>query len=178
MDDAELGRRLADSLASRRTASLGTLDASGAPHVSMVPFAIEPSQPLIVLHVSGLAAHTAHLRARPEVSLMVVEAEAPGGPVHALHRVTFTGLARVLEPGDPDDPACRAVYLERFPEAEFMTQLTDFRFATIRILSARQIAGFGAARDVALEELRHAMETARASGEAPAGSSTAEGQPG
>ncbi|UUZ77435.1 hypothetical protein LP414_09545 [Polaromonas sp. P1(28)-13] len=50
--------------------------------------------------------------------------------------------------------ACRAAYLERFPEAEPMTQLGDFMFVAIEVTSARQVAGFGAARSIDEEEVR------------------------
>ncbi|MDB5817483.1 MAG: pyridoxamine 5-phosphate oxidase-related, FMN-binding protein [Rhizobacter sp.] len=159
MDEATLTRLLGELLRSRRTASLGTLDSHGVPQVSMVPFAIEPTGALLVLHVSALAAHTGHLREHPEVSLMVVDAEVPGEPVHALHRVSFTGIASLLEPSDDATyAACRTAYLTRFSEAEFMTQLADFRFASIQILSTRQIAGFGAARDVDAGALSEAFK--------------------
>lgn len=135
-------------LTSQRVAALGTLDDGSRPFVSMVPFALEPHSGTLVLHVSALAAHTRYLQATPPVSLLVMQAEIPGEPVHALPRVTLTGRAVQLAPGSAAGVAARVAYLARFPEAEPMTQLDDFKFVAIELLGARQIAGFGAARSL------------------------------
>lgn len=123
----------------------------------MVPYALEPSLGCLVIHVSGLAAHTGNLQARPNVSLLVMQAEVEGEPVHALPRVTLDGLARTLEAGTPAWEVCRVAYVERFPEAEFMTQLGDFRFVAIALNGARQVAGFGATRSIDEEDVRLAL---------------------
>lgn len=149
--EPRLTRELRALLHAQRTAALGTTGDDGAAFVSMVPFALEPALGCLVIHVSGLAAHTRHLMDRPRVSLLVMQSEVPGQPVHALPRVTLTGEASVLAPDSRDNrevQACRAAYLSRFPEAEPMTQLGDFRFVAVHVLGARHVAGFGAARDV------------------------------
>ena len=66
-----LGHTLRDLLFARRFAALGTLDANGRVFVSMVPYAIDTATRRLVLHVSGLAAHTGHMQAEPRVSLLV-----------------------------------------------------------------------------------------------------------
>jgi heme iron utilization protein len=148
---------LASLLHGQRTAALATLDDDGAPQVSMVPFAVVPARACLVIHVSGLAAHTHHLQARPGISLLVMQPERPGEPVHALPRVTLTGQAMLPEIHSPIWLACRTAYLARFPEAEPMTKLGDFRFVAIALRRGRHIAGFGAARDVGEEELTQAL---------------------
>ena len=80
-----------------------------------------------------------------------------GEPVHALPRVTLDGLARVLEAGTPAWETCQAEYVKRFPEAEFMTQLGDFKFVAIELKGARQVAGFGAARSIDEDEVKRAL---------------------
>ena len=142
---------------SQRVAALSTISEDGNPCVSMVPYAMEPSLGCLVIHVSGLAAHTGNLQARPNVSLLVMQAGVQGEPVHALPRVTLDGLARTLEAGTPAWEVCRAAYVQRFPKAEFMTQLGDFRFVAIELKGARQVAGFGAARSIDEEEVRRAL---------------------
>ena len=97
---------------------------------------------------------------RPLVSLLVMQSEVPGQPVHALPRVTLAGEARVLTPDSRDNrevQACRAAYLARFPEAEPMTQLGDFRFVAVHVLRARHVAGFGAARNVDGQEIERVL---------------------
>lgn len=147
-------------LATQRTAALGTLDAQGLPFVSMVPFAIAPVQGSVVLHVSGLALHTRNLQASPQVSLMVMEAERAGEPVHALARVTLVGTAGVLPSDTPAWRDARKAYLERFPEAEPMTQLGDFMFVAIAVDGARQVAGFGAARSLDAQDMAQVLRSA------------------
>jgi putative heme iron utilization protein len=143
-------------LASHRVGALGTLDADGHPFVSMVPFAIDGDSGTLVIHVSALAPHTRNLQASPKVSLMVMQAEVAGAPVHALPRVTLDGTAAVLPAGSPIWQSARRAYLQRFPEAEPMTGLGDFMFVDIDVERARQVAGFGAARALdadAIEQL-------------------------
>lgn len=153
--EPRLSRALRELLQSRRTAALGTLDAGDAaqPFVSMVPYALLPAEHSLVIHVSGLAAHTRNLLAHPRVSLMVMAGEADGEPVHALPRVTLEGPARVPERDSPLWAAARTAYLARFPEAEPMTALGDFMFVLLTPTRARQVAGFGAARTVEADDL-------------------------
>ena len=89
----------------------------------------------------------------PAVCLMVVASEQPGSGVHALERVSIQGIASTPPPDSLLGQAAKASYLQRFPEAEAMTMLGDFRFVCITPASARHIAGFGAARDVDDQEL-------------------------
>jgi putative heme iron utilization protein len=157
LHESRLTLALRALLHARRVAALGTLGEDGNPFVSMVPFAMAPSLGCLVIHVSGLAAHTGNLQARPNVSLLVMQAEVECEPVHALPRVTLDGRARVLEAGTAAWEVCRAVYMKRFPEAEFMAQLGDFRFVAIALNGARQVAGFGAARSLDAQEVRRAL---------------------
>ena len=153
--ESRLTLALRELLNTRRVAALGTLDARdpGLPFVSMVPFARLGAEACLVIHVSGLAAHTRNLLAHPQVSLLVTAAEADGEPVHALPRVTFDAVAQLPERDSPAWTAARAAYLTRFPEAALMTELGDFMFVLLRPTGARQVAGFGAARDVDAAEL-------------------------
>ena len=151
--DTRLTQELRSLLFDQRVAALGSLNQDGTPMVSMVPFAISPVDPCLVIHVSELAAHTANLLARPAVSLLVMRPEPPGEPVHALSRATLEGRATLLVRDRASRSTCRASYLARFPEAEPMTELGDFMFIAIHLQGARQIAGFGSARSVSAKEL-------------------------
>lgn len=156
-----LNRALRDLLARRRTAALGTVDAAGAAFVSLVPFAIDPASASLVIHISALAAHSQNLKTRPQGSLMVADGEVAGEPVHALARVSIEVVATWAEPESALAAQCRAAYLARFPEAEPMTTLGDFRFVHLSPQGARQVAGFGAARSLGADELAKALgETA------------------
>lgn len=76
--ESRLTRELRSLLHSRRVAAMGTIGDDGVPFVSMVPFALAPSLGCVAIHVSGLAAHTSNLKARPDVSLMVMQPEVEG----------------------------------------------------------------------------------------------------
>lgn len=152
-----LTRALRALIHTQRTAALGTLDAEGEVFVSRVPFAIEAASASFVIHVSGLAAHTGNLLRHPRASLLIAQSELPSEPVHALPRVSIDVRAETCEADSPLANACRAAYLARFPEAEPMTQLGDFRFLCLRPLGARQVAGFGAARSVDAATLAQAL---------------------
>lgn len=158
---SRLTRELRSLLHSQRVAALGTVGEDGAAFVSMVPYALEQDLGCLVIHVSGLAVHTRNLLARPRVSLMVMKPEVHGAPVHALARVTLDGVAAVPEPASDAWTRCRDAYLRRFPEAEPMTQLADFRFVRIEPSGARQVAGFGSARSIDAREVRLALAPAR-----------------
>lgn len=140
-------------LHSRRVAALGSLNADGSAMVSMVPYAIDPSSPCLVIHVSSLAAHTGNLLRQPAVSLLVMAPELAGEPVHALPRATLQGQAHAPTPDSPDWHRARDAYLRRFAEAAAMMELGDFRLVRIRIDQIRQIAGFGAARSLDSQEI-------------------------
>lgn len=157
--ESRLARALRELLAKRRVAALATVQADGTPFVSMVPYAIEPTHGVLVLHVSGLAAHTGNMAHQPLTACLVSEADVDGEPVHALPRVTLHTRAETLHDTHPLWAPCRHAYLQRFPEAAPMTGLPDFRFVALHVLAARQVAGFGAARTVDADELRHALRS-------------------
>lgn len=153
-----LGLALRALLDARRHGALGTLDAQGdGAFVSMVPYAIDTVAQRLVLHVSGLAAHTANMAAEPRVSLLVTAADADDAPVHDLARVTLQALATTPAVESPAWVSARAAYLARFPDVEPMTALPDFRFVTLQLTGARQVAGFGSARSVGPDELAEVL---------------------
>jgi putative heme iron utilization protein len=155
--EPRLNRDLRALLHTQRVAALGTLGEDGLPFVSMVPYALEPLGACVVIHVSGLAAHTRNLQATPQVSLLVMQAEVANEPVHALPRVTLIGQATVLERSSLAWSDSRIAYLTRFPDAEPMTQLGDFMFVAIHLAGARQVAGFGAARSLDTETIQSVL---------------------
>jgi len=158
--EPRLTQALRSLLASQRVAALGTLGADGFPFVSMVPFAVEATSAQVVIHVSGLAAHSRNLQAAPRVSLLVMQAEVAGEPVHALPRVTLEGLATVLRRDSAEWSRARDAYLARFPDAQPMTELGDFMFVGIAVQGARQVAGFGAARSLDADAITQALRPA------------------
>lgn len=115
-------------MTTHRQAALGTVDA-GAPFVSMVLYALEwrtEAGPACIIHVSGLSAHTRHMRADPRASLLVMQPDTGANDPQALARVTIQCRAIPLAPDDPTYPAARLAYLTRLPPAGVSVQLSRF----------------------------------------------------
>jgi putative heme iron utilization protein len=137
-----------------RSGALATLmPGSGDPYCSLVNVATA-SEGAPLLLISRLAVHTQNLLADARVSLMLDERRA-GDPLEGA-RVMLQGIA-----GATEDPAARARYLARQPEAAMFAGFADFAFYRIAIKAAHLVAGFG--RIVDLEPQDILTETADAS---------------
>ncbi|MBM4010966.1 MAG: hypothetical protein FJ286_06240 [Planctomycetes bacterium] len=157
--DPPLADLLRALLAGRAVGSLATLH-DGRPFASMVPFAVTTAggRLRLVVHVSGLAAHTRDMRSVPEVCLMVMAPEMDDVPPQALPRVSISGRA-VFVPGDHEEHGMlKAAYLGKFPEAADLFQLGDFTIVTIEPESARFVAGFARAMTLTAETLAAAVD--------------------
>lgn len=141
-----LSKNLLFSLVSNsRTASLGTLH-DGAPFVSMVLAAPDPSHSVWFIHVSRLSGHTQDLLKDGRVSLMLARPDTGEKDPQQLARLTLVGEATELPGGSPEEASAKEIYLERFPHmADIVDQLGDFSFWVIRPKSARFVGGFARA---------------------------------
>lgn len=166
--ESRLQQSLRQLLADQRTAALAfqPLAASSAPGylaapgLSLVPWAWSGEFSCLVLHVSALASHTQAMELHPTVSLLMSRPESAGEAVHALERISIQGVASTPPRDSGLWQGARSSYLERFPEAEPMTALGDFRFVCITPQSGRHVAGFGAARNVDEHDLIAALNPA------------------
>ncbi len=145
-------------LLGRSTAALATLH-DGRPAASMIPFAtlVSGAGPLVVSHVSGLAAHTRDMRSSPEVSLLVTGPEAAESMPQSLPRVSLSARAEFIPLDHPDYPALKAGYLAKFPQAADLFQLGDFSIVVFRPESARLVAGFARAVTLVPEAIAAAL---------------------
>lgn len=144
----------------RSTAALGTLH-SGAPYVSMVPFAILDDASGFVIHVSLLAAHTRDMLADPRVSLLITGPETSNMSAQALPRLTVLGAARQIASTAPDYLKARQVYLERFPESAPIFTLGDFSLFLIEPDELRWVSGFAQARTLSTKAFAKAVREAQ-----------------
>ena len=167
--ESRLQQSLRELLLTQRTAALAVqplADFSAStlpvPGLSFVPWAWCSDFSCLVIHVSGLASHTSAMQAHPAISLMMVAAEVPGQGVHALERISIAGVASAPPRESALWQALKTSYLARFPEAEAMTMLGDFRFICITPSTGRHVAGFGAAREVSDQDLIAAFNPASA----------------
>lgn len=152
MADPDLVGRVRALLDSQPVAALGTLH-DGAPFVSMVPFALLHDVPGLVIHVSGLAAHTKDMLAEPRVSVMVMAVPSAEVPPQSLARVTLQGEATYIPDDSPNHGAAKQAYLARFPSSEQTFALGDFAMFAIRPATARFVGGFAQAKTIGPETL-------------------------
>jgi heme oxygenase (biliverdin-IX-beta and delta-forming) len=129
-----------------RSGALATLVAgSGDPYCSLVNVATSADgAPLLLL--SKLALHTKNILADPRVSLMLDERKE-GDPLEGA-RVMLMGKAAATE-----DPAARAAYLRRQPEAEAFAGFGDFAVYRMTIERAHLVAGFGRIVDLSAQDV-------------------------
>lgn len=154
---------LRELLAGQRQAALGTVGA-GAPFVSMVLYALEArpgAAPAPLIRVSGLAAHTRHLRADPRASLLVMRPDPGEGDPQALARVTLQCLAEAVPAADPGYAAARAAYLGRLPGQEHLFGLPDFTLFRLVPQEARYVGGFARAFSLDARRLAEVFEATR-----------------
>jgi hypothetical protein len=144
--------QLKQLLRQRSVGALGTLHA-GAPHVSMVPYAIAPDGSGLLIHVSRLSSHTKDMRADARVSLLVMQEEGGGVSALALPRASIQGSAQELAAGATDLPDFRDAYLQRFPDAAQLFGFADFSLFKIRPESVRFVGGFSDAHSFTGETL-------------------------
>jgi hypothetical protein len=144
---SQIERAAAALLRDARSFALATLDANGEPATSYVPFAAVAGAFGIV--VSGLAAHAAHLAARPAVSLLAVGPEAEDGDAFARPRIAIDALAHATPQGSPEANAIWDALIARHGEtAALLRTLPDFRAIRLEPRRARLVLGFAAASDL------------------------------
>ncbi len=126
-------RRLARSTP---TAALGTLDADGAPYVSLVLVAVDhDASPILLL--SDLADHTKHFKRDPRVSLLIDGTMGMASPL-AGARATLTGEIVAASASHQS-----ARFLARHPDATGYAGFADFNFYRLNLQRAHLVAGFG-----------------------------------
>jgi hypothetical protein len=145
--ETRLDNELQGILKTQRTAALGSLAADGSPFVSQVQYTLVPGTHRLLLQVSALAPHTAHMQADPRVSLLVLSSD-PATDDAARARITLVGEARFPTPGSEEWQVCRLAWLARFPESENMASMLELSLVAIDVRQVRQVSGFGMARSL------------------------------
>ena len=130
------------------TIILGTAAPDGAPEAS-VAAALLDADGAFVIYISGLAAHTRHLRANPRASVLLLEPEAtPGNPL-ARRRLTFACTAEAIARESAAHADLILSFRQKFGATiDMVSTLPDFQFVRLHPQSGRVVAGFGAAFEV------------------------------
>lgn len=130
-----------DLLTANRVGVLCTVGAGG-PFASHVPFVAPAGWPTLIVYLSDLAQHTRNLHQTPSLALCITEPDAPDKNPLSLQRLILQGRAERLTPDTEAWHQAQTHYLSRFPQAEMLTGLQDFRFWALRMQRAQLISGF------------------------------------
>ncbi|GLS85515.1 pyridoxamine 5'-phosphate oxidase [Cypionkella aquatica] len=145
-------RALALSLMQSNHAALAWTDPeTQTPGISRIAYGLDEDGIPVAL-ISGLAAHTAALRANPACALMVGEPGAKGDPL-THPRLMIRAEARFVGADDPARPALRAHWLKGHPKTALYVDLGDFAFVRLVPQSALLNGGFGKAFRLAPTDL-------------------------
>ncbi len=150
MAETELVRTI---IQTATTASLGTLDASGHPFVSLVTVTATGPRRVVML-LSGLARHTKNLLAQPAASLLLCQRPAADDAGHdplAAARVTLVGMVRQLS--RREDGESRTAFLTAHPQTAMYADFGDFAFYELTIDEAHLVAGFGRIETISGDQL-------------------------
>jgi len=146
------------------TIILGTAAPDGTPDAS-VAAALLDADGAFVIYVSGLAAHTRHLRANPRASVLLIEPETnPGNPL-ARRRLTFACAAEPVARDSTPHTEMLSAFRQKFGVTiDVMAPLPDFQFFRLLPQTGRVVAGFGAAFAVNPRDWTDLTPVVRASG--------------
>ncbi len=140
MTDTRRNQDLARLLVRQRgVGALATAMAEGgAPYASMVTYACDHrGQPLFLF--STLSDHTQNILGNPQASLLVEQAANNRNPQTG-PRVTLMGTIK-----RDKDPATRARFLARHPDAALYADFGDFAFYRMKVEKAHYVGGFARA---------------------------------
>jgi len=146
-------RALALSLMQAHHAALAYSDVeTQTPGISRIAFGQDLAGVPMAL-ISGLAPHTAALRANPACAVMLGEPGEKGDPL-THPRLMIRALAQFVAADDPTRPALRAHWLKGHPKATLYVDLPDFAFVRLVPQSALLNGGFGKAFRFTAADLR------------------------
>jgi hypothetical protein len=160
MEADELRREAVRLIAARIWLALGTVDQSGVPSVTYVPFASVNGAFGIV--VSRLAAHTASLMERRPASVLLVDDGFAERDAYTRPRFTIGVTASPNAPGSAQADAIWSSLESRHGETvRVLRMLPDFEAIALEPVSGRLVLGFASAHDLGATEI---VELLRAAG--------------
>lgn len=138
---------VADRRANFRTVFLATASSQAEPEASVVAAAVD-AHGRFLIHVSGLAAHTRHLRETGRASVLLAEDETATPQPLARRRLTWRCTAEVIPPGHAEfQPAIDALRARFGAALELTLTLPDFHLIRLAPQNGRLVAGFGETYD-------------------------------
>jgi len=130
------------------TVILGTAAPDGAPDASVAATLLD-ADGAFVIYISGLAAHTRHLRTNPRASVLLIEPETTSGNPLARRRLTFACTAEPVARESAAHAELVLAFRQNFGATiDVVATLPDFQFVRLHPHTGRVVAGFGAAFEV------------------------------
>lgn len=143
----QLNTEVIDLLNRTKSLFLSSLNQDGSPHASYAPFAIKDDVLLIL--ISGLAAHTQNLLRTPKLSGLVTEDEAQCDDIFARLRVSYDfEVSIVAAQSDEWYAGIQQLQARLGSRVEQISQLGDFVLFKLTPIKGRFVKGFGRAYDI------------------------------
>jgi putative heme iron utilization protein len=149
-------REAAALIRAQRWAALATLD-EGQPLASMVAYAFDEKEGVLLFFLSQLAQHTRNMLASPQVSLAISEPDEGEEDPQRLQRVTLAGTVETVARNADTFHALAQTYVDRFPDALPRFELGDFHLFRFTPIDARYVGGFARASRFTWEQVREAL---------------------
>jgi putative heme iron utilization protein len=147
MDAGDPRREAGRLISAQLWFALGTVDQSGVPSVSYVPFAAVDGAFGMV--VSRLAAHTVNLLARRPASVLLVDDDFQQDDAYARARFSIGVTARPNAPGSAKAEAIwSALEARQGATVRTLRALPDFHAISLEPVSGRLVLGFASAHDL------------------------------
>jgi heme oxygenase (biliverdin-IX-beta and delta-forming) len=160
MERTDAQREAARLIAAQSWLALATVDESGVPSASYVPYA--PIDGAFGIVVSRLAAHTANLAARRPASILVVDDGGRDRDAYARTRLSVAVEASAHAPGSQTWAAIWSALESRHgATVRILRELPDFYAVSLAPEHGRIVMGFASAHDVGADVLRELLGPAR-----------------
>jgi putative heme iron utilization protein len=140
-------------LTHERILSLAVL-VDNTPVIGLLPFVVTSEYNAALIHASGLAKHTAGLRANAPFSVLIHTPDHADADPLQLPRVTLQGEVQPIQKGTPQYQTERDLYLAKFPGSEQTFALGDFNLYRLNFHDGRFVAGFGRAYNLTVDTLK------------------------
>ncbi|MFT6907264.1 MAG: putative heme iron utilization protein [Oleiphilaceae bacterium] len=139
---------------SRKSLLIASLNKHNLPEISATPF-IKIDHKFYIF-ISELASHTQNLKARPKLSVMLIEDEQDTKNPFARKRLSYECVASMIDKNAENGQ----ILLDAFEEQQGKTvsllkQLPDFHLFELTAISGNYIEGFGKAYRLSGENLEH-----------------------
>lgn len=132
---------------------LSTVTADGQPQASYAPFVMGGDRSFYIF-TSGLSTHTQNLKTTAKAGILLIEDETQASQIFARQRLMYNCKAELIARHEPEWTTWADKFHTRFGSLiDMLRQLPDFQIFRLVPQSGRFVVGFGAAYEVAPENI-------------------------